>query len=274
MEKFTRHEAEAAALTAAVINGIVDSDAIWCFGIRSQSGRVIGGFYRQPETSQTHLYLLVFAAATQPGSMEKIEKAMAKKSAGAITATVLLYQTSKLSRVKGNHRCFLREVTDFGESLYRRTDCIIPEFVTIKLDVSAKKDYWNHCKYMATCCLEAETAIENPNAEPMQAVLLHQATEQICLGLIYAFLGCRPNHYALGYLLDFCELFLPDVTDIFPRQSIEEKARFSKLELRMESLRYRLSHPSITDIEILRSRVHSFLALGEKEAGKKFNEGK
>jgi len=34
------------------------------------------------------------------------------------------------------------------------------------------------------------------------------------------------------------------------------------------SLRYRVAHPSITDVEVLRGRVNAFLKAGEEKVGK------
>lgn len=263
MESFTSHEEKAAALAAGVISELVGANAVWCFGVRSKTDGCAGRFFPQAGRCETvHLYLLVFADAAEDGCEAVVAGLIGKKSEGKVTATVLVYRVAGLARVKGNHRHFLGEVLASGTVIFRKEGYAIPEFVTASPDDKAKMDYWNHCRYMAICCLEAETAIENPNAEPVQAALLHQAAEQVCLGLVYVFLGCRPNYFALGYLLELCELFLPDVADLFPRRSAEEQKRFAVLELRMESLRYRLAHPGITDIEVLRSRVHELLKLG------------
>lgn len=216
-----------------------------------------------------HLYLLVFANGAREGTEQEINDVLLRETGGSAGATVLLYDTKRLSRVKGNHRYFLKEAIGGAECLYRKKGCAIPEFGAVTYDLKARLDYWNHCKYMAICYLEAETAIENPNAEPVQAALLHQAAEQISLGLIYGFLGCRPNWFELGYLLDLCILFLPKTGEIFPRGSAEEQRRFAVLSLRVEALRYRLAHPGITDIEVLRSRVHAFLGMAGQAVAEK-----
>lgn len=261
----TDYETRAIQLATEIIKDV--ADAFWCFGIKSSTGRCIGDFSLQPIKCETvHLYLLVFGVATES---KTITETILKKSEGKITATTLFYESKKLSKIKGNHREFLYRIISKTNCLYRKKEYVIPEFVNIKNDKKAKIDYWNHNKYMVICCLEAENAIENPNGEPVQAILLHQAVEHICLGLIYVFLGCRPNHFGLDHLLDLCALFLPEVDEIFPRFSEEEKLRFNVLSLRMESLRYRISYPSITDIEVLRNRVNNFIdvsALAVKRA--------
>jgi hypothetical protein len=271
MENFTRHEEEAVALAAGVIVELVDADAVWCFAARVRAEGCNGGLFQEVSRCQrVHLYLLAFVPDGGEVDDGMVGEAVAKKSGGLVTATVLVYRGSRLSRVKGNHRVFLDKVVGNSRLVFLKEGYVIPEFGNAVEDKLAKIAYWDHCKYMAVCCLEAESAIENPNAELVQAVLLHQAVEQVCLGLIYMFLGCRPNYFAPGYLLEICVLFMPDVAELFPRSSAEEKARFAHLELRMESLRYRLGHPGITDIEVLRSRVHAFLRAGGERVGSMF----
>jgi len=56
-----RHEEEAAALAVVIIEGFVEVDAVWCFALRSQSGRCSGSFSSgDVEVGSVHLYLLVF----------------------------------------------------------------------------------------------------------------------------------------------------------------------------------------------------------------------
>jgi len=262
MKSFTRQEEEAALVAAGVIVEIVGADAVWLFAARSRVEGCTGGFFREVGKCETvHLYMLAFAPGISDGAEQAVNEAVGRKTGGSMTVTLLVYNAQRLSRVKGNHRVFLHRVVGGFEPLHVREGYAIPEFGSAVVDEKAKNDYWNHCKYMAVCCLEGETAIENPNAEPVQAVLLHQAAEQVCLGLIYNFLGCRPNYFELGYLIELCALFMPGAFDIFPRASAEEQGRFAVLSLRMESLRYRVGHPSVTDIEVLRSRVHRFLGI-------------
>lgn len=266
MEMLTDYETRAIQLTTQIIKDVVD--AFWCFGIKSKMDRCVGDFSLQPLKCETvHLYLLVFGTEAES---KTITETISKKSEKKVTATVLFYESRKLSKIKGNHRRFLHGVISRTDCLYRKKEYVIPEFANVKDDKKAKINYWNHNKYMVKCFLEAENAIENPNGEPVQAILLHQAVEHICIGLIYVFLGCRPNHFGLDYLLDLCALFLPEVDEIFPRSSEEEKLRFSVLSLRMESLRYRIPYPSITDIEVLRNRVNNLMGISVLAVNKVF----
>lgn len=260
--KTTRHETQALQAAIAMITDAITTDAIYCFGTKKNSAQTVSRLFpaHAIQDKTIHLYLLAFVGAGAGGMAEKIMGLVREKSLGTVTVTLLLYETAKLNRIKGNHRCFIDDVCTKGELVYGREGYRAHRFQSYPApDIKAKEDYWRHCKYMAVCCLEAETAIENPNAEAVQAVLLHQAVEQVALGIIYFYLGCRPGYHGLGYLLDLCALCFPDVGDIFPRYTTEEQRRFSVLSKRMDDLRYRGVPPSITDIEILRARAHRFL---------------
>jgi hypothetical protein len=260
MESFTRHEEKAVALAAGVIVDLTGAYAVWCFAHRSRVEGCSGNLFAEIKNcGSDHLYLLAFVPDGNTADDGVVGEAIAKKSGGCVTATVLLYRESRLARVKGNHQTFLDKIVRGADPLFVKKGYVIPESGNAAENNSAKVAYWNHCKYMAICCLEAETAIENPHAELMQAVLLRQAVELVCLGTIYVQLGCRPNYHELGYLLDLCAICLDEVRDIFPRNTSEESARFAVLSRTMETLRYRADLPSITDIEILRLRAHRFL---------------
>lgn len=87
--------------------------------------------------------------------------------------------------------------------------------------------------------------MQYPTGELVQEVLLHQAVEQLCLGLINTFLGYRPHYFALGYLFDLCENFSTLTTAIFPRYTMEDKRLFKRLTANLSQLRY--SEPENTD---------------------------
>lgn len=182
-----------------------------------------------------------------------------KESGGSVAVTLALYGAAGLAKIKGNHRWFLARAGGAGRLVFQEEGYAIPEFGSVSPDAAAQKAYWNYCRYTATCCLEAEAAIENPNAEALQAILLGQAVEQVCLGVLYVFWGFRPKCHGLGCLLDWCGLCLDGAPSVFPQNTREERLLLGVLGARMEGLRYRQDPPSITDIEILRARAHRLL---------------
>ena len=261
MDTLLYNETNAKPLITALITRFIDTDAIWYFSVDSRKHEISQSFPNQVKLSNSriHFYLLVFAPNVELDKIGVITDKVFKKSEGQLSVTMIVYDTHTLSKIKGNHRAFLHGVITNTECQFKKPNYVLPNNLEAPIDTTAKEKYWSHCKYMAVSYLEAELAIENPNGESVQVVLIHEAVEQICLGLIYVFTGCRPNYYKLDYLIDLCGLFFQEIKTIFPRNSEEEKARFSLLSRDTSSLRYRISSPSITDIEVLRARVNMLL---------------
>ena len=68
--------------------------------------------------------------------------------------------------------------------------------------------------------------------------LISQAVEQLCLGLIYVFLGYRPKQHSLHHLVDLCSNFTQEVDHIFPRQTEQDKNIFSVLSKSSSTARF------------------------------------
>lgn len=112
---------------------------------------------------------------------------------------------------------------------------------------------------MATCYREAENAIENPNGDAVQVSLLHAALEQLCLGLIYVFLGYKPESFGINYLLRVCDVFTTLSGEVFPDRTIEDKRLLKVLGTNWQMIRHQPNlKMSITDVEVLRNRVSRF----------------
>lgn len=257
-------------------------DAIYCiaFGSREHcSGNVL--FPDMEQTSaQQHYTLLVLAESFPQQFVADASETIRQQSSGNITVTLLAYKTVALAQ-PGEHQYLLYHAMTKCMRLYRRkSKRLLLRFNEIPVrDAQQTEREWNSRKYNAICFLEAETAIENPNSNTVQVVLLHTALEQLCMGLVYVFLGHRVDSFGIGYLLRLCDVFTPLAASIFPDYSDEDKRLLKVLSSNNSTLRYQPQvKTSITDVETLRKRVRQFfeqavaLVESELERMKQLNE--
>jgi hypothetical protein len=249
--------------TAAQIRKQIKADAIYWFSYHKTNEASDSVLFPQMEqdTEKAHFGLLVFAAEIPQNFIADTTESIRQQSAGTCTVTLLVCETAAI-QCPGQHQWLLHNIMTEGFRLYRRRSrrALLHFTETPGRNTQKIEKYWNQRKYIATCFLEAENAIENPNGDTVQVALMHQALEQLCLGLIYVFLGHRPDNFGLAYLLGLCDVFTPLATEIFPQATEHDQRLLRVLSANHHTLRHKpQKQTSITDVEVLRSRVNDFL---------------
>lgn len=131
-----------------------------------------------------------------------------------------------------------------------------PEF-----KIKSIKSYWKNRNIIAEAYLAGVSQLDYTSTGFVQESMYHIAVEQICLGLISVFLGYYPDHFSLPYLFEICEIFTPLTSDIFPRNTSEDKAMFDLLKANPASLRWgSVKKCCLVDIELLEKRCDVFYA--------------
>jgi hypothetical protein len=139
----------------------------------------------------------------------------------------------------------------------------------LRQDMQHSQRYWQDRVAIARSLLSSEALAEREGVTAVCQSMLHMAVGQVCLGLIEVFLGYRPNHFALGYLFGICSTFSSLASDIFPRDTDENKRLFAILATNISTLRQSHSdHYGKSDIDMLAGRCWRFL----EEAGEIVNE--
>ncbi|MFD0989795.1 hypothetical protein ACFQ1R_06790 [Mariniflexile jejuense] len=77
------------------------------------------------------------------------------------------------------------------------------------------KTIWKHRMKRAKYLFSVIDVIHDDEEPLSKLAVLHNAMEQICLGLLYVFWEFKPHHYALSYLLHLCSTFTSLPNNIF-----------------------------------------------------------
>lgn len=260
------------ATIVSIITSLAETYAIYCIAQRNASfaSKGIGSLETQQDAS--HYYLLVFVKAIPSNSEADIAYSISQETEGRCKATLLIHTVKSARSDKAGQGNFFQNVINGGTLLFENWNGRFPFDIALKTGRNADKlrKYWQNRTCIALALLEAEFTIDNDNVDELKVSMLRQAVEQLCLGLIFVFLGYRPNHFALGYLFDLCDLFTPLASDFFPRKAKEEAAIFKELcrhasQLRHSALQFQYGNNTMLLERRCKSFYKSAVQLGEEE---------
>lgn len=246
------------AIITSIINSYLQPDAIFCFACRATIHELSGAFAPQTfkDYEHRHFSILIVADESRPNAIAEVTDLIFVKTNGLFSVTVLLHSQKWITAAPAKYRHFFSRVVA-SEPVYQTVDWKVPGLwlEPAQRDFGAAARAWEHRRVIIEATLQAENAIEHPAGEQVRAGLLHQVVEQVCLGLVEVFMGYKPVHFGLGYLLDLCGNFTGLVDGILPRHTEEEKALFKLLASNPALLRHRPQDIELADIEILQRRA-------------------
>lgn len=241
----------------------ISTSSIYCFGERKQVQAIENPFqeFVCSHKEQSHFYLMVLTDDYIINAVADISDTIKTKTDGRYTVTLIFYKVKHSHYLPKNQHYFYYQIIAKGYKVYEREDN--PVTVSIEQiplrNIDAVGMYWNDRKKIAGQYMESEHQIDYNDTAFVQEQMLHTAVEQISLGLINVFLGYLPDHFALSYLFELCEIFTPLTSDIFPQATSEDKRLFDLLKRHPSSLRWsRVKESSLLDTEHLERRCQMF----------------
>jgi len=133
--------------------------------------------------------------------------------------------------------------------------------------------HWNK-RLEHACYFEEKSSIceDNPSNQG-RYLLLQQAIQQSCLGLIYVFWEYQPCYYSLPFLLHLCEQFSDVPKIIYPKRSFRSQQMYSRLCHAQYNLNEKIqADPSEYDSQKAEHLTYKFIQAARKEADKKLEE--
>jgi hypothetical protein len=247
--------------------------AIYSFGLRTQRQTNHNALFPEAasKTKTFHFDLVVFADDIPANAIADISNIIHDESSGKVSVTLLVHSVTSFRKASGNQMHFFWKVICLGNLLYYNEKRSLGKEIPLLLsqNFGHSTGYWQDRVAIARSLLGSEALAEREGVTAVCQSMLHMAVGQVCLGLIEVFLGYRPNHFALGYLFGICSTFSSLASDIFPRDTDENKRLFIILATNISTLRQSHSdHYGKSDIDMLAGRCWRFLG----EAGEIVNE--
>lgn len=248
---------------SSIIADCISTSSIYCFGEKKQFHAFDNPFQESAsgEKQNTHYYLLVLTDQYIINAVADISDIIKHKTQGRYTATLLFYKTKFRHSLTHNQKYFYHQVVSKGYKAYERENSpLIISFDKLpKFKIKRIRSYWKNRKIIAETYLESVDNVDYASTGFVQESMLHIALEQTCLGLISVFLGYYPDHFSLSYLFEICEIFTPLTSDVFPRNTSEDKAMFDLLKVNPASLRWcNVQESCLVSTQLLEKRCGIF----------------
>lgn len=244
-----------------IITTTIAAYGIYCFGERKTKEAQKSVYSETKQKNATHYYVLVIVPTMPQNITADLAFLIKTQTKGLCTATLLIHTLKDLRRDKSKQASFFQQVVFEGVTWFEDWSKTTP----LNLASASKKElkkiekYWLDRKIIVYGLINSAKALGPNDAEILKITFLHQTVEQLCLGLIHTFLGYRPNHFALGYLFDLCDLFTPIASELFPRKTQEELTILKPLFSSINDLRhFKIVGRSIPQLPLIEERCTEF----------------
>lgn len=245
------------------ICGSIDAERIYCFGKRKYLASRSNPFYNIPaeHIEKDHYDLVVITSEKATEKASDVQCKINDNSGNLYTALLLVHtkQSFQIS-LKSNNR-FFHNLLLYGVPVYHKkgltTEPALPEYDPSNTSFHCQM-HWHQRYYRGKAFIEAAGSVWDEGEETVVLSLLSQGIEQICLGLIYVFLGYRPNQHSLTHLFDLCVNFTTVIDSIFPRNTPEDLRIFKMLSKSANHGRFMINvsvDPTDTGLLYRRSKI-------------------
>jgi len=233
---------------------------IYCFGRIGDSSFSEGCFIERNAIENHKYHLLMVIESATRIEHEVQNYANDHFLHGSITILVHGKETITAA-VKANNRFFI-SVANHGELLYSQDSTIksfqVAEFIPTQAALKAKKHY-DHRRLLAIGFLESAQECLRTGKYHLSVFMMHQVVEQCCIGLIRVHLAYRSDIHNLYRLLNLCDCFCPELSEVFLSNG---NRLFDLMVKSYSAARYRDDfHVEQSDAEKLYNQVSAFLKL-------------
>lgn len=205
---------------------------VYLFGYRIQNTATTSTMVMAGAPAEMHhLDFLVFSGKATPNAAADVANMVFERSQGAVTVSLLLHKVTELKTKQADMQWFFWSVLRDGHRLCLDTSAppySLSGHVPVR-SAKAVREYWLKCEAVAALYIESAAESLRLDVERVKISLLHQAVEQLALGLIRVFLGYAPNYFGLGFLLGLCGHFTDLPSKLFHCGTEERQRRFKLL---------------------------------------------
>jgi HEPN domain-containing protein len=233
-----------------------------------------GCFSKEPSELYCNYCLLLVTESTAQIDHEVQDFTNAHYQQG--TVTVICHSKKSIQEaINANNRFFITLYTK-GELIYSHNGVllidIVPAFTSTHAAANARKHYNHRFSVAEGFYLGANECLKNWEQYSVCVFMLHQAVEQLCIGLIRINMAYRSEFHNLNRLLQLCTCFSQAPLQLFT-ETAEDKRLFIILTKSYSAARYQASFAvSEKDAVAMCNKVSEFTALATQLCEKKIAE--
>ncbi|GLU54943.1 HEPN domain-containing protein [Dyadobacter frigoris] len=212
----------------------IDVERIFCFGKRTYQASRYNPFNNisAEQTEKNHYDLVVISSDERVEKASNLQDKLNNSSSNGYTVLLLMHTDQSLQKFLNSNSRFFHNLLQLGVQVYHKERLtakpVLPESDPSNTTWNYQM-HWHQRYYRGKAFIEAAGSAWDEGEETVVLSLLNQGVEQLCIGLIDAFLGYRPNQHSLSHLFDLCFNFTPLIETIFPRHTSEDLRIFRLL---------------------------------------------
>jgi len=252
--------AEVLSEICGIIAGLLPMRAIYCFGYATYPENEEGKKGFTKDFPGYHFYVLVHSRENREDITALIQAAVRDRFEGKHRVTILIHRLKNLRKQSHNQMYFFESIVNRGLLVYNDPQLpvnFIPEGLTKDHDHS--KTFWQNRIMAATQLVDSAAELITTEQALLKNTLLHQAAEQVSLGIIELFLGYHPATHSLACLLSLVA-FTQEIEIPFGNTTEQEQRLYKLLTAHIGALRHHnLKLYDIADSNVLFVQCQTFL---------------
>lgn len=246
----------------------LEIQALYCFGVRTETATKASciNTYNTTGTTKIHLDILAVSRNLPENAIADLSSQIRALTHEKYNLTLLLHKPTQLKKAKHKHLFQQIHETGWLMQAQQPIDKLINWPEKNQPSQHQLRKFTNNRLFTAKQLFDLEYAIETSDGGLLKASLLHLGVEQLCLAIIYTYMGYYPNHFHLEYLFNLCANCTSIVDEIFPRTTKEDKTLMHILNTTPQQLRFKKTDQfTLTQLELLEERCEKLYQATKKE---------
>ena len=236
-------------------------EAVYCFGFESYCHSRQNMIKEGNRQNHQHwqINLLLIGKDIPFNSTADLADIVYQQSKRKISLLLLCYRPKEIAKCKIEHKHFFAKIIQSGWLIYGEP----PELAQPMLNNLPDLNYKGIITYTRNRLGIAEGLLENAQLffdQPLVAAyFLRNTTEQLCLGILYAFIYYHPNQFNVLYLAKLCKSSCGLPVSVFPDNLFQGEKFKRLLKTSASDLRFRSTDRfSKKEVQLLYQNVLSF----------------
>jgi HEPN domain-containing protein len=216
-----------------------------CFGYDSDHHKYHNALQRAKNDRITHSYYIFIAYDTLNGELHNLTQLIADMLPNNVSLTIIAENAEAFTKQLSNGHPFFLSLLKAGDSWLQNTSIanIDRESIVVpQLDLDYVHQQWmtryNNARTLYLPYTEDWSSIS------IEAVyyMLSQALEQVCLGVINTVLQYKPQRVNLTFLMQLCQLIVPDAYATFCLDHVDQLNAFKNITEAQQQFRYNANY--------------------------------
>lgn len=244
------------SLIASEITSFMKTRAIYCFGYkRSENEDYLkdgNQYYKRPIGNR--YYILAFYDEVKDDAVQRILGRIYGKYGKNNEVVLLLHSYKSVKNKTDNQKYFFNNVIENGICIYENPKGATFDTGAVNRSADLSESYWQDRIHAADVFLQMASELNTDGNALIKNSMLHSATEQLVLGLLYFFTGYKPNRFSLRFLFDLLN-YLTDINLADEFLDDEGKKLLKQLAVNPEMLKHnQLTIGNYTESKLLEEK--------------------